>query len=316
MVDHRGRGAERPADIPAKGWKDIFWRVVSEISDDRVMLVAAGVTFYTLLALVPGISALISIYGLFADPATISKHISILKGFLPGGALDIITEQVERIAKQQTSTLGLAFIAGLGIALWSANAGMKSLFEAMNVAYDEKEERNFFVLNAVTLTFTIMAVIFAVIVLGLVVAMPALLKFIGLGESLKWLIRIGSYVLFAVIAMTAIAAVYRWGPSRDDPQWKWITPGAVVATLVWIIVSLLFSWYVSNFGSYNATYGSLGALIGFMTWIWISVNVIVVGAELNSEAEHQTRKDTTTGPREPMGERDAVMADTLGETKS
>lgn len=309
----RGRSADSPVEIPPHGWKDILWRVFSEISDDRVMLIAAGVTFYSLLALVPAITALVSIYGIFADPITVQKQIMLLQGFLPGGALEIIGEQVKRLAEQPKNTLGITFFVSLAVALWSANAGVKALFDSMNVAYDEVEKRGFFKLNLVTLTFTLAAVVIAILLISLVVALPIIWKFAGVSDGTKWIVKILGYAFMAALIAAIISAIYRWGPSRDDAEWKWITPGSVLATVVWLVVSILFSWYVANFGSYNATYGSLGAMIGFMTWIWISTIIVIMGGELNSEIEHQTAEDTTEGPDEPIGQRGAVMADNVGK---
>ena len=309
----RGREAEKPTQIPWPGWKDILTRVKDEIGEDRVLLIAAGTTFYLLLALVPALTALVSIYGLFADPATVEQHLASLQGVIPGGGMDILREQLHRLASQESGSLSLAFIVSLAIALWSSNSGVKSLFEAMNVAYEETEKRSFVKLNLVSLAFTLAGIVGAIFSVGLVIVLPAVLKFIGLGTGTEWLIRIGGYALLAVLASLVVAALYRWGPSRERAQWRWITPGSVLTVVVWLIASLLFSWYVANFGSYNATYGSLGAIIGFMTWMWISVIILIVGAEINSEIEHQTAEDTTTGPEKPLGARGATMADTVGK---
>ena len=305
----QGQAASTPSNIPASGWKDILWRIYSEISDDRVMLIAAGVTYYLLLALVPALSAFVSIFGLFTDPSSIQQQITALSSVVPGGGMQIISDQLTRLTQQDNATLGVTFMISLLLALWSANAGMKSLFEAMNVAYDESEERGFVKLTLISLAFTLAAVVGTSLFLGVVIVVPIVLKFIGLGQGTEWLIRIGSYVGMAILASLAIAALYRWGPCRDAAKWKWISPGVMLTMVLIVVVSVLFSWYVANFGSYNATYGSLGALIGFMTWIWISATILIIGGELNSEMEHQTARDTTTGPSEPLGQRGANMAD-------
>lgn len=305
----RGRKATGPSEIPPAGWKDILWRVYAEISDDRVMLVAAGVTYYLLLAMVPALSAFVSVFGLFADPSTIQQQVTNLSAVVPGGGMQIIGDQLERLAQQDSATLGFTFVISLLVALWSANAGMKSLFEAMNVAYDEPETRGFFKLTLISLAFTIAAVGAAVLFLGVVLVVPVILNAIGLGQGVEWLIRIGSYVGMAILVSLGIAALYRWGPSRESAQWKWISPGVLLTMVLVVITSVLFSWYAANFGSYNATYGSLGALIGFMTWIWLSTTILIVGGELNSEMEHQTARDSTTGEPRPMGMRGAKFAD-------
>jgi len=312
----RGRAAHAPTQIPGKGWKDILMRVWGEISDDRVTLIAAGVTYYLLLALFPALTAFVSVYGLVADPQTVTEHVQLLAGILPGGGVEIISGELQRLSSQSAGSLSVALIISILMALWSASAGVKSLFEAMNVAYDEKETRGFIKLNALALAFTLGGVIAALLMIGVVIVLPAALSFLGLGTALEWVIRIAGYLAAAAIMTLGIAALYRWGPSRQVAKWRWITPGAVLAIVVMLLVSLLFSWYVANFGNYNKTYGSLGALIGFLTWVWLSVTILVVGGELNSEIEHQTAEDSTTGPSRAMGQRGAKMADTLGRTSA
>lgn len=307
----QGRGATRPTEIPVNGWKDVLWRVYAEIGKDRVTLIAAGVTYYLLLALVPGLTALISLYGFFADPAAITEHLQSLNGFVPAGGMDILREQVTRLASTQESTLGFAFLLSLAIALWSANAGVKSLFEAMNVAYDEVEERSFIKLNLVSLFFTFCMLVAALLLIGSAVVVPIVLQFLPLGNALQWAIGAVAAVLTLLVLSFGVAALYRWGPSRAQAKWRWITPGAILTLVVTAIVSVLFSWYAANFGSYNATYGSLGALVGFMTWIWLTMLILIVGGELNSELEHQTARDSTTGREERLGRRGATMADRI-----
>src|SRR5215212_3443710 len=304
----RGREATSPTEIPARGWKDILWRVYEEVNKDRILAVAAGVTFYGLLALFPALAA-VSIYGLFTDPATIQDHLTLLSGVLPGGALEVIGEQVKRITSKGRGTLGFAFFSGLAISLWSANAGMKAMFDALNVAYDEDEKRGFIALNLRSLAFTLGAILFIVLALVGVVVVPVVLNFIGLGKVTEWIISIARWPALLAVIVGALAVLYRYGPGRSNPQWRWISPGSIVAAIVWVVGSMLFSWYVSNFGNYNETYGSLGAAIGFLTWIWLSTTIVLVGAELNSEMEHQTARDTTEGPEKPLGARGARMAD-------
>jgi len=312
----RGRHADTPTEIPAKGWKDVLWRVYEEFGKDRIMSVAAGVTYYALLALFPAIAALVSIYGLFADPATIQDHLNTLAGVLPGGALDIIREQVTRISSQGGGALGFAFIFGLAVSLWSANAGMKAVFDALNIVYDEEEKRGFVALNLQSLAFTLGAILFILIALGGIIVLPILLNFIGLGSGTEWLVSLARWPILLIGVVFGLAMIYRYGPSRDKAEWKWVTPGGIVAAVLWLAGSMLFSWYVANFGSYNETYGSLGAVIGFMTWIWLSTIIVLLGAEINAEMEHQTAKDTTEGAHEPLGTRGAQMADTVGVSKA
>jgi membrane protein len=309
--DDRGHGAASPTEIPARGWWDIAKRTVSQISDDRVMTEAAGITFYALLALFPALGALISIYGLFADPATINDNLATLSGVIPGGGLDIITDQVKRITAKGTGALGIGAVIGLATSLWSANQAMKAMVDSLNIVYGEKEKRGFFLRLAVTLAFTVAGILFIVLAMIGVVAIPVVLKFVGLGDTLETVLRLARWPVMLLLVGFFLACLYRYGPSREKAQWRWVSWGSGVAALAWIVFSLGFSWYVTNFGNYNETYGSLGAAIGFMTWIWLSSTVVLVGAELDAEMEHQTARDTTTGPERPLGGRGAQMADTV-----
>jgi membrane protein len=308
----RGRSATTPSDIPARGWKDILLRVYSNISEHRVVALAAGITFYALLAIFPAIAALVSIYGLFADPATISSHLDSMTSILPGGAVDVVREQLTRLASKGSGALGVTFIIGLAVSLWSANAGIKSLFDTLNIIYEEKETRGLIKLNAVSLAFTTAAIAFLILAMGALVVLPNVLEYVGLSTTTELLTQVGKWPALLVIVAVGLAFVYRYGPSRDKPRWRWITWGSVFAAIAWLIVSLLFSWYAANFGKFNETYGSLGAVIGFMMWIWISAIVILIGAELDAEMEHQTTRDTTAGTPKPLGQRGATMADTVG----
>jgi membrane protein len=314
--ERRGRNAGSPGHIPARGWKDILWRTWNETMQDRLVSVAAGVTFYLLLAIVPGIAAVVSVYGLVADPTTISGHLASLSGLLPGGAMDVIGEQVGRIAGQGRATLGTALATSLVLSLWSANAGMKALFDALNVAYDETETRGFVRLTLVSLGCTLAATAFLVLALSGLVAVPLVLDAIGLGGAADVLIRLARWPLLLVVVAVGLAALYRFGPSRDQPKWRWVTWGSGTAAVLWLAASGLFSWYAAHFGSYNETYGSLGAVVGFMTWMWISCVVVLLGAKLNAEMEHQTARDTTRGPESPLGTRGAAMADSVGRPAS
>ena len=310
--DGRGRNATSPAEIPAKGWKDIILRVYRGISEDRVLANAAGVVFFALLALFPGIAALVSIYGLFADPVSISQHLDTATGVLPGGALDVIRGQLTQLTSQGRGTLGVSFIVGLGISLWSANGGMKALFDALNVVYEEQEKRSFIRLNATSLIFTLGMLVFLLTALGAMVVLPVALNHVPLHEMTTLILKVARWPVLLVLVALGLALIYRYSPSRREPQWRWITPGSAFAAVVWVVASLLFSWYAANFGSFNKTYGSLGAVIGFMTWMWLSIIVILVGGKLNAEIEHQTARDSTKGGGKPLGTRHAKMADEVG----
>jgi membrane protein len=309
----RGREADKPQQIPASGWKDVLMRTYKEFNDDRVTMIAAAVTYFLLLSLFPTLTAFVSIYGLFTDPATVTEHLQLLSSFVPEGGMEILNEQLTRLATTGGGTLSFALIISIALALWSASSGVKTLFEAMNIAYDERESRNFFQLNATALLFTLAGIVGAVLMIGAAVLVPVILDFLGLGAGLEWLVRIGTYLLLIVALMLGLAALYRFGPSRQQARWRWITPGAILATVAIIILSLLFSWYAANFGNFDKTYGSLGGLIGMLTWMWISIIAVLIGAELNSEAERQTKKDSTVGASDPMGRRHATAADTVGE---
>lgn len=311
----RGRAAERPSQIPWPGWLDVLWRVAHQIIVDRVMLVAAGATYYFLLALFPGLAAFVALYGLIADPLTIADHIEALEGIAPQAAIDLIRNQLDALAGQTRNVLNLAFYGGIGVSLWSVNSAIKALFEAMNIAYNEAEKRSFIRLNLLSLGFTFGAILTGFLLLFAIGVIPTVLAFVdqrGWTETLVALVRWP--VLLAVIGL-GITLIYRYGPSRERAKWRWLTWGGMLAAPLWLAISFAFSYYIENFADYNATYGALGAVIGLMVWIWISVVILLVGAELNAELEHQTARDSTTGQPKPMGERGAMVADTVGRAR-
>ena len=314
--EDRGRQATSPAEIPAKGWNDILWRIYANVGDHRILALAAGMTYYSILAIFPAIAALVAIYGLFSDPGSISSQFDQASGFLPGGAIDVAREQLTRVTSKGGQALGLTFLIGLAVSLWSANAAMKSLFDTLNIVYGEQEKRGFLKLNAMSLGFTVAGIAFVLAALGAVVVVPVVLQYVGLSNAADLLIRIGRWPALFVALALGLACIYRFGPSRQAPRWTWITWGSTAATILWLAASALFSFYASNFGTFNETYGSLGAIIGFMTWLWISAIVILLGAELNAEMEHQTVRDTTTGRPKPLGTRGAEMADTVGAARA
>jgi membrane protein len=311
----RGRLASAPSEIPPRGWKDILLRVFSNISDHRVLALAAGMTFYSLLAIFPALAALVAIYGLFSDPAAITAHLDQVSGFMPSGALDVARDQLMRVASKGNQTLGFTFAFGLAVSLWSANAAMKSLFDTLNIVYAEQEKRGFIKLNAISLSFTAAAVAFILVAIGAVAVLPIALEFVGFTSFTEILLRIARWPALFIVLTIALALIYRFGPSRAAPKLRWITWGSALSALLWLAASALFSFYAANFGNFNATYGSLGAVIGFMTWMWISAIAVLIGAELNAEMEHQTARDTTTGHPKPLGARGARMADTVGATQ-
>ncbi|OWW00148.1 ribonuclease [Rhizobium sp. R72] len=309
----RGRNAAVPEAIPLKGLRDVFWRVVEEVLDDRATLIAAGVTFYLLLALFPALAAMVAIYGLVADPATMAEHLRELSGLLPPGAFDFIAERIKSLVETRSSTLGLTFFIGLAFALWSSHNATLAVFDAMNVAYEEREKRGLIRLNAVALCFTLCAMLAAALMIGLVAVMPVALSFIWMDQFKEHMALVLRWPLLLSIAALATTAVYRFGPSREPAKLRWMTWGAVLVTVSWFVMSLGFSFYLDHFANYSATYGTLGALIGFLVWTWLSVVILIIGGELNAELEHQTARDTTTGFPLPMGSRGAYVADTIGK---
>ena len=307
-----GRLASSPLQIPWVGWKDILWRTYQQIDEDRLLAIAAGVVFFGLLAVFPAVTALVSCYGLFANPSTISANLQTLALMLPEGSFQIVQDQIARVLAKGNTELGATFLFGLALAIWSANAGVKAIIDALNVVYDEREKRSFLRLNLLSLAFTTGGIVALLLMVGAVVAFPLALDYLGLAPKSQFIVSLARWPLLFLVLVTALAILYRFGPSRRAARWEWLSVGTLTAALLWIVGSSLFSWYLSNFGNYSATYGSLGAAIGLMMWMWMSAIIVLCGAELNSEIEHQLVPDTTVGPPKPLGARGAVMADTLG----
>jgi membrane protein len=283
----RSHSAESAPSILAKApahnisAKTLVLTLYHRVSEDRVLAIAAGVTFYALLALFPALAAGVSVYGIFADLKTINSDLSSLGSILPGGAIQIIGEQIKRLVSNGDKALGFAAFAGVAISVWSANAGVKAMFDALNIVLKEDEQRGFIRLNLTSLAFTAGGLAIVLLSIGFVLGIPVFLRYVGLNGRLDWLVEIGRWpVLWAALAL-AIAVLYTFGPSRNDIRGPWISWGSTLAAFVWLIASMAFSWYAANFGTYNKTYGSLGAVIGFMTWIWISAIIVLVGEELN-----------------------------------
>jgi membrane protein len=308
----RGRQAERPSQIPKPGWREILLRTKREISDDHVSLIAAAVAFYGLLALFPAIAALISIWALLFDPQQIEQQIEALSAFLPPDAAAIIEEQARKVAAD-AGGLSLAAAGGILLALYSASKGMKALMEGLNIIYDEEEERGFFKLNLTAFGLTLLLIVAMIVALGGIIIVPILLDFLGLGPVAETLIGLLRWPLLFAVALFVLAIIYRYAPSRAPARWRWVSWGAAVATIIWILGSIAFSIYVQNFGSYNETYGSIGAVVILLMWFWLSAFTVLLGAELNAEMEHQTERDSTTGPAQPRGRRGAYVADHVGE---
>lgn len=306
-----GRSATKPREIPRKGLWEVLKRTAGIFSEERVSLVAAGVTYYLLLAVFPALAVMVALYGFVADPSDITDHIEFLATVVPSGLLEIISGQLQSLATQDSSAQGLAFIAGLLIAFWSANNGIKALFEVMNLAYGETEKRGFLALNAITLAFTLGAFVMAISLITGVAVVPAVLSLLRLSGGSDTMVSLVRWPILLLVIAIGISLLYRLGPSREKAKLRWLNWGAVVATLVWLITSFLFSIYVERYADYNATYGTLGALIASLVWMWISIVILILGAKLNAELEHQTQVDSTTGRPQAIGERGAYVADTL-----
>ena len=312
--DAAGREAERPSQIPPRGWFAILRRVMAEVKEDNVSLLAAGVAFYAMLAIFPAIIALVTVYGMVADPAQVESQVGEFAKSLPSGADELITEQLRNVVNAGEQALSIGLALSLLAVLWSASGGVQGLVKGLNVVYDERESRGFLKLRGLSLLLTLGAIVVAVVALALITVFPAVIDDLGLGEAGELAASIGRWVLLALLVLAALAVLYRFAPDRANPRWRWVSWGAVVALALWLLGSVGFSWYVDNFGKYNQTYGALASVIILLLWLYLSAFAVLLGAEFDAEIERQTARDTTTGPERPLGERDAEVADTLGES--
>jgi membrane protein len=307
-----GRDAARPADIPARGWLDIVKRTRKGIKDDNVTLIAAGVAFYAMLAIFPALIAVVTIYGLVAEPTDVQRQVDSFAENMPPGAGDLLTAQLDQIVRTSERSLSIALAVSLAAALWSASAGTLSLIKGLNIIYDEQETRGFIKLRGLALLLTIGAIVVVLGALALIAVLPAVLREVGLGRAGELAVSIGRWPALVVLVAVALAVLYRLGPDRANPRFRWMSWGALVAVVLWVAVSTGFSWYVSNFGSYGQTYGSLGAVIVLLLWLWLSALAALIGAELDAEIEREAARHATS-PEVPVGERDAT-ADPFGES--
>jgi membrane protein len=310
--DQHGRHADLPQQIPPRGWKDIAKRTAKQIKQDQVPLLSAGVAFYTLLSLFPAIIAGVSIYGLVADPATVQNQINELTNLLSPETAKLVGDQLKQVTSGAGGALGLATVVGILTALWSASSGMKALITGVNLAYDESESRKFAKLRGLALLLTLGAMVLLAVALFLIVGFPPLVD--SWPTVLRWVASVLRWVLLAALLIVGLAVLYRYAPDRDEPKWTWVSWGSGIATLLWVLASIGFSVYANSFGNYNKTYGALAGVIILMFWLFLTSFVVLVGAELNTEMELQTAKDTTAGPTRPMGERDAHAADHVAES--
>jgi membrane protein len=307
-----GRDADRPSAIPKRGWRDILLRVWENIDRDNVLIIAAGMAFFAFLAIPPGLTALVSLYGLLADPVDIEDQLTNLLGVLPPDAIRLVSHQLVAIAQNSSSTLSVSFVVSLVVALWSARSGTSTLITALNIAYKESEKRGIIEFNLVALALTLCAALVSAVSLVLVAVLPAVLDFIPFPGVATTVARLARWPILVILMMTAMASVYRLAPSRSYAKWRWVSWGAAAGAALWLAGSLLFSFYVEALAPYNRLYGSLGAVVVLMTWLYLSCIAILLGAELDAEIEHQTARDSTGDPEKPLGQRGAVMADTVG----
>lgn len=310
----RGRHAESVSEIPRRGWRDIAGRVIKQFEDDKVVLLSAGVAFFFFLSLIPALAAGISIYALVTSPIEIINQAQQFLSGAPPQISQFLTGQLQRVSSQAGHTLGWSAAAAILFAVWSASAGTARLIEAVNVAYGEKDDRGFLHRRGIAFIWTLGILILAI---GGLLAGSSVLDSLRSADLAPW-VRTGGTILFwvglATVMALGLSITYRYAPYRDEPEWRWVSWGSIVAVVLWVIATLGFQLYVSNFGSYDQIYGSLGAVIIFMLWLLITTVIIVLGAVINSELEHQTGVDTTVGAQEPMGDRDAFVADDLGSS--
>lgn len=310
----RGRDATHPGEVPPRGWWDIALRVKDEIGEDHQVLAAAGVAFFGFLAVIPGLAALLTVAGIVLEPDRITDQLDQLLQGLPSEARDLLVSQLESMAGRSGQSLTLGLVVSLGLALWSASGGMGHLIEAINVAYDESNDRNFFVKKLLALLFTLGAVAFGVFAVVGLTAWPAILDGLALPDLAR---QVLSWVFWPILVagfVAGLAVLYRVAPDRSAPRWQWVPLGSVVATVVWLAASIGFRIYANRFGSYEESYGSLAAVVILMLWLFLTAFVVLLGAQINAEVEHQTIRDTTEGGDQPIGQRGAVVADTIGET--
>jgi membrane protein len=308
-----GREAGRPGEIPPRGWFAILRRVRAEVKQDNVPLLSAGVAFYAILAIFPAIIAVITVYAMVADPKQVESQVAEFAKGLPSGADTLLTGQLQAAASSADRALSIGLAVSLLGVLWSVSSGVQGLVKGLNLVYDEEETRGFLKLRGLALLLTIGAIIVTVVALALVAVFPAVVGRLDLGRAGELAASAARWVVLALLILTALAVLYRFAPNRANPLWRWVTPGAVVALVLWLLGSVGFSLYVDNFGNYNKTYGALAAVIILLLWLFLSAFSVLFGAELDAEMERQTARDTTTGPPRPMGRRGAEVADTLGD---
>lgn len=312
----RGRDAESPHQMTAKGWKDVLWRVKNGFSEDQISTNAAAMAYYSLLAFVPALTALVLMYAWISDPQDIQSHFSsVSEDVIPVEITQIVNEQLQSLAGQNTNTsLGIGAISALFFALWSASKGSNALVDSLNIIYKEKNDRGFIRSNLLALGLTLLGTVVGIVALGVLILYPNVIKFIPLPDVVQTWTWVGSSAILLFLFSLYLSVAYRFGPHRRKAKWKWVSWGAVIASLLWAVISAGFSFYATEFGNFNKTYGSMAAIVVMMMWLYLSSIAILIGAEINAELEHQTLRDTTTDPEKGIGERGAYVADSIGPT--
>jgi membrane protein len=312
MVDAKGHRARSPAEMPAPAWKDIVKRTYKRVWDDNVGLVAAGVAFYSFFALLSLLGLIVLAYGFVADPATVIEHMWSLTGVLPSDVAKIIGDQLMTSVQASKGTKGFGILLAFLVATYGGTNGAAAVITALNIAYEEKEKRSLFRFYLLAVGMTLGALVVALLALAGTAAVAFLQRLLPQASGAAVIAgKIAGYLLLVLFAALVASVLYRFGPSREDAQWRWITPGSTFAAVTWLLLTIAFGFYVGHFTNYHASYGSLGAVVALLTWVYFSAYAFIIGAELNSEIEHQTAKDSTTGSPEPMGERGAWAADNV-----
>jgi membrane protein len=303
------RREDRPGRISKPGWKDIIMRVAARIGPEHISIMASGMAFYAFLAVPSALTALVALYGLAFDPSAVQAQVASMKGVIPDEALKLITDQLTAVTSSSSSKLSVSFAIALAVAIWGAQSAMSTMITALNVAYNQEEKRGIIRFYATSIAFTLAAIVLMVISIALVAVLPAIIGLLPLGDTGRLLAAALRWPVLLFLIVTGLAMIYRYAPCRAEPRWRWVSPGAIVATVLWLAGSALFSVYVERFASYNKTYGSLGAVAILLIWFYLGAFSVLLGAELDAEIERQTGRDGTTGPDEPIGRRGAIVAD-------
>ncbi|HZB71356.1 MAG TPA: YhjD/YihY/BrkB family envelope integrity protein [Acidimicrobiales bacterium] len=307
--DGRGRTADSPTEIPPKGWQDVLKRTFAQVKSDNVPVVAGGVAFYVFLSLIPALLAVILVYGLVADPEDVREQITDYVTALPTDARSFLLGQLERITEQDTQGLGVGLVASVVAAIYSASKGMQGLIAALNVAYDEEETRKFVKLRLTTFGLTLAVIVAGAVGIGGMAILGGVAEDLGTAGGIA--LTVLRWPLLAAFLILGLAALYRYAPDRDRAKWRWVTPGAAVATVLWVLGSVAFSIYANVAGNFSESYGALSGVAVMLLWLLLSAYVIILGAEFDAEMERQTARDSTKGPRRPLGQRAAYAADTV-----